>query len=251
MTGLTVLRRLVDLFHVIISWFLTLSDSNWAALLAWEIPKAETGGGEEGKRAPLWFSQNESPVTRASSVLDSCNRVTLKSGSTLAFAFSLLCSPASHGPWVRRPPSPLTQRPSEPGSPAASLGAALRGAPPPTSTLQSLLAGAGWLSFPSGQSGVLLVLSFSNPVVVQSLSHVWLLATPWIAARQASLSFTISRSLLKRMSIELAMSSNHVTLCLLLLLLPSWVLSSHRAARVLELQLQHQSFQWIIKVDFL
>ena len=57
-------------------------------------------------------------------------------------------------------------------------------------------------------------------VVVQSLSCVRLFVTPWIAARQASLSFTISQSLLKFMSIELAMPSNHLVLCCPLLLLP-------------------------------
>ena len=45
---------------------------------------------------------------------------------------------------------------------------------------------------------------------VQSLSHVRLLATTWTVARQASLSFTISQSLLKLMSIESVMSSNHL-----------------------------------------
>ena len=50
-------------------------------------------------------------------------------------------------------------------------------------------------------------------VVVQSLSCVQLFATPWAAARQASLSFTISWSLLKLMSIESAMPSNHLALC--------------------------------------
>ena len=58
-------------------------------------------------------------------------------------------------------------------------------------------------------------------VVVQSLSRVQLFATPWTAARQASLSFTISQSLLKLMSIESVMSSNHLILCRPLLLLPS------------------------------
>ena len=58
-------------------------------------------------------------------------------------------------------------------------------------------------------------------VVVQSLSHVQLIATPWTAAHQASLSFTISRSLLRLMTIELVMSSNHLILCHSLLLLPS------------------------------
>ena len=46
-------------------------------------------------------------------------------------------------------------------------------------------------------------------VVVQLLSHVWLFSTPWTTAHQASLSLTISQSLLKLMSIELVMSSNH------------------------------------------
>ena len=58
-------------------------------------------------------------------------------------------------------------------------------------------------------------------VVVQSLSRVWLLVTPWTATRQASLSFTISWSSLKLMSIELMMPSNHFILCCLLLLMPS------------------------------
>ena len=56
---------------------------------------------------------------------------------------------------------------------------------------------------------------------VQSLSHVRLFATPWAAARQASLSFTNSQSLLKLMSIKLVMPSNHLILCHPLLLLPS------------------------------
>ena len=56
---------------------------------------------------------------------------------------------------------------------------------------------------------------------VQSLSHVRLFVTPWTAARQASLSFTISRSSHKLISTELLMPSNHLTLCHLLLLLPS------------------------------
>ena len=56
---------------------------------------------------------------------------------------------------------------------------------------------------------------------VQSLSHVRLFATPWTAARQASLSFTISWRLLKPMSIESVMPSNHLILCRPLFLLPS------------------------------
>ena len=56
-------------------------------------------------------------------------------------------------------------------------------------------------------------LSEQKVVVVQSLSGVWLIVTPWTAARRASLSFTISRSLLKLMSIGLVMSPNHLILC--------------------------------------
>ena len=79
--------------------------------------------------------------------------------------------------------------------------------------------------------------------VVQSLNHVWLFVTPWTAARQASLSITNSRSLLKLMSIESVMTSNHLILCHPLLLLPSifpsislfkWVSSSHQVAKVLQ-----------------
>ena len=55
----------------------------------------------------------------------------------------------------------------------------------------------------------------------QLLSHVRLFATPWTAARQTSLSITNSQSLLKLMSIESVMPSNHLILCRPLLLLPS------------------------------
>ena len=54
----------------------------------------------------------------------------------------------------------------------------------------------------------------------QSLSHVWLFATPWIAPCQASLSITNSRSSLKLMSIESVVPSSHLILCCPLLLLP-------------------------------
>ena len=58
-------------------------------------------------------------------------------------------------------------------------------------------------------------------VGVQLLSRIGLFATPWTAACQASLSFTISRSLLTLMSIESVMPSNHLILCRPLLLMPS------------------------------
>ena len=83
-------------------------------------------------------------------------------------------------------------------------------------------------------------------------------ATPWTAACQASLSITNSRSLLKLMSIEAVMLSNHLILChpfssCLHLSqhqgLFKWVSSSHQVAKVLEFQ--HKSFQWIFRTDFL
>ena len=60
-----------------------------------------------------------------------------------------------------------------------------------------------------------------SSVAVQSLCHVQLFVTPWTAACQASLSITNSWSLLRLMSIESVMPSNHLTLCRLLLLTPS------------------------------
>ena len=58
-------------------------------------------------------------------------------------------------------------------------------------------------------------------VVVQLLSCVWLFLTPWTVVYQASLSFTISHTLLKLVSIELVMPPNRLLLCCPLLLLPS------------------------------
>ena len=56
--------------------------------------------------------------------------------------------------------------------------------------------------------------------IVQLLSHVWLFMIPWTSACQASLSMTVSRSLLKLMPIKLVMPSNHLILCHPILLLP-------------------------------
>ena len=104
---------------------------------------------------------------------------------------------------------------------------------------------------------ICLIYQFSS---VPSLSHFRLFATPWTAARQASLSFTISWSLCKLMSIELVMPSNHLILCCPLLLLPSIFPSirvfSYESVLCLRwpkywFQLQHQSLQWIFRTDFL
>ena len=106
-------------------------------------------------------------------------------------------------------------------------------------------------------------ICFPVPGGVCRLFHVWcydlehvLFASPGTRARQAPLSFTISWSLLKFMSIELVTLSNHFILCcpfsFCLQSFPAsfkWVDSLHQVAQVLELQ--HQSFQWIFRVDFL
>ena len=103
-----------------------------------------------------------------------------------------------------------------------------------------------------------IVLSPSQSSV-QLLSRVQLFATPWTAAHQASLSITNSQSWLNLMSIESVKSSNH------LICRPSpsafnlsqhqglfqWVSSSYQVAKVLEFQLQHQSFQWTPRADLL
>ena len=89
-------------------------------------------------------------------------------------------------------------------------------------------------------------------MVVQLLHRAQLFVNLGTTARQASLSFTITWSLLKSMSIELVMLSNHLIHCPPLLLLPSVfptirVFSSELAlsmrwAKILGLQIQHQSF---------
>ena len=96
-----------------------------------------------------------------------------------------------------------------------------------------------------------------------SVTQSCLTAAPWTAALLASLSFTVSSSLLKLMSIESVMPSNHLILCRPLLLLPSIfpsirVFSNESALRIrwpevleVEVRLQHQSFQGIFRVDFL
>ena len=79
-----------------------------------------------------------------------------------------------------------------------------------------------WLSLETGplKRGLILneVIKFSS---VQSLSHVQLFVTPWIAAHQASLSITNSQSSPRLTSIESVMHYNHLILCLPFLLLPS------------------------------
>ena len=88
---------------------------------------------------------------------------------------------------------------------------------------------------------------------VQSFSRVWLFVTPWSAACQASLSITNSQSLLKLMSIESVMPTNHLILFHPLLFLPSIfpsirVFSKESVSK--QLHLQNQSFQWLFRTAF-
>ena len=78
-------------------------------------------------------------------------------------------------------------------------------------------------------------------VVVQLLSRVQLFGTPWTAGCQASLSFTISQSLLKLTSLELKMPSNHLILCLPLLLLSSIFPSIRVFSNALDLHIRGPS----------
>ena len=72
------------------------------------------------------------------------------------------------------------------------------------------------------KSRIILFITNTETRSVQLLSHVWLSATPWTAARQASVSITNSWSLPKPVSIESVMPSSHLILCCPLLLLPSF-----------------------------
>ena len=104
-----------------------------------------------------------------------------------------------------------------------------------------------WILYSLSHKGSLQLSS------VQSLSSVRFFATPWTAACQASLYITNSWSLLKLMSIETVMPSNHLILChpilLLLSISPSIRVFSNESVlhirwpKYWELQLQHQSFQ--------
>ena len=99
------------------------------------------------------------------------------------------------------------------------------------------------------------VAFFSNLSSVQLLSHVWLFATPWSAAHQASLSFTNSWSLFKLKSSDNIQPSHPLSSPSLPAFnlsqhqgLFQWVDSSYQMAKVLELQLQHQPFQWLFRL---
>jgi len=86
-------------------------------------------------------------------------------------------------------------------------------------------------------------VKWKHTAVVQPLSHVQLFDNPWITAYLASLSFMISKTLVKLMSIESVMPSNHLIHCYPLLLLSS-IFSSIRWPN-------DQIFQWIFRIDFL
>ena len=95
---------------------------------------------------------------------------------------------------------------------------------------------------------------------VQSLSRVRLFVTPWIAARQASLSISDSWNSLRLTSIESVMPSSHLILSSPCPPAPNpsqhqsffqWVNSSHEVAKVLEFQLQHHSLQRTPRADLL
>ena len=103
--------------------------------------------------------------------------------------------------------------------------------------------------------GVRKCSSFILLHVVQSLSCVRFLVNPWTAAHKASLSLTIFWSLLKLISIELAMPSNHLILCCPILLLPLIFPSIRAFSNELALHIGGQSigaqsFQWVFNIDW-
>ena len=79
-------------------------------------------------------------------------------------------------------------------------------------TRVSCIAGGFFISWATREASPNLFLAVGRVSSIQSLSRVWLFATPWTAVRQASLSITNSRSLLKLMSIESVMPSHHLIL---------------------------------------
>ena len=118
-----------------------------------------------------------------------------------------------------------------------------------------------WL-FASGVQSIGASASFLTWLTsVQLLSHAQIFATPRTAARQASRSINNSKRPPKPMSIESVTPSNHLIFCCPLLHLPSifsqnqslfkYVSSLHQVTKILEFQLQHQSFQWIFRTHFL
>ena len=95
-------------------------------------------------------------------------------------------------------------------------------------------------------------------VAVQLLSCVWLFSTLWGTARQASLPSPSSGAFPNSCPLSQWCHPAIASSCSLLLLPPvfpsislfQWVCSSHQVTKVVELQLQHQSFQWIFRIDF-
>ena len=159
------------------------------------------------------------------------------------------------------------------GIPSPSLALFIVMLPKAHLTLDSRMSGSRWVITVSKLSGSLrpflyssflysyhLFLISSASFQFSSAAQSCLFATPWTTARQASLSFTISWSLLRLMSIESVMPSSHLILCHPLLFCHqsfqasgSFPMSQFfaKVAKVLEFQLQHQSFPWIFRTDFL
>ena len=137
-----------------------------------------------------------------------------------------------------------------------------RGSPQPSDWTQvSCITGRFFTGWAIREAQIVgLKIHVSIFVVGQSLSHVWCFVTPWTAACQASLSFTIYQRLLTLMPLESVMPSNYLILCCPLLLpsliFPSiWVFSNESVLRIrwpkYWSQLLHQSFQWIFRIEFI
>ena len=128
-------------------------------------------------------------------------------------------------------------------------------------SIQSQRAGHNKRDWECTRTHIKYIKNFQAFSSVQSLSHVQFFATPWTTARQASLSITNSQSLLKLIFIESVMhptiSSSVIPFSFCFQSFPvlgslfKWPCSSHQVAKVLEFHLQHQSFQWNFRTDFL
>ena len=111
--------------------------------------------------------------------------------------------------------------------------------------------------FPQSLKSLLFIMIHTISSV-QSLSFIWLFETPWTVAHQASLSITNSQSLLKLIPSSQWCHPNISSSVIFFSCLQfsqhqglfQWISSLHQVAKVLEFQLQHQSFQWIFRMIF-
>ena len=211
--------------HTHFQWLLGLWLRAWFSLNSFDLEssdKVDSGGvGEFGTSS--WFCSDGKESACSVEDLGSIPglRRSPGEGNGNPLQYSCLGNPMDRGVWIAHGVTKSQTRQSDwhfhfPDLNSITCGRSDfgRGRGSPVSTI-------GTMSHIPGHVFPLLKTHPCFPVVVQLLSCVWLFVTPWTVVRQASLSFTIFQSLLKLMSIESKMPSNHLILCHPLLLLLS------------------------------